>query len=190
METVYLVCAAVGGTILVVQTLLLLIGLGGDDVDVHDVDVASDFDHDGDSSDAFFKVLSLKTLTAFMTFFGLAGMAARVRGWEPTPTMLVALGAGVVAVIIVAYIMAGLTKLQSKGNVDLTNAVGTEGRVYLRVPAEKSGRGKVIVQVQGRKIECKAVTGGAEIPTGSQVTVVSAPSQDTVEVQPIPQEKA
>ena len=87
-----------------------------------------------------------------------------------------------IAVFVVAYIMTGLAKLQSSGNVSLDNAVGTEARVYLRIPAARGGAGKVTVAVQGRSIECKAMTAGPEIPTGAQVRVVAAGS-DTVEVQ-------
>ncbi len=176
MDTLYLVCAALGGTILVVQTALMFIGLGGDAGDVADV---GDFD----GADVAFKVLSFKTVVAFLAFFGIGGLAAQGRGWDPTQVLLVALGAGAVAMILVAYLMTALLKLQSQGNVDLGKAVGVQGKVYLRIPAENQGLGKVILEVQGRRLECKAVTRGAELPTGAQVTVVATPAQDTVEVQ-------
>ena len=38
METIYLGCAAIGGTVLVVQTVLLLFGGGDHDADVMHVD--------------------------------------------------------------------------------------------------------------------------------------------------------
>ena len=48
METLYLVCAAVGGTLLVCQFLLGLLGLGHHDID-HDHDVGGhDHDHGAD----------------------------------------------------------------------------------------------------------------------------------------------
>ena len=185
MDTVYLICAGVGGTFLVIQILMLLFGLGGEtDVDSIDSVDVDHFDlHDADASDVAFQVLSIKTMIAFLAFFGLAGLAGQNAEMSSTPVVLMALGTGATAVFVVAYIMAGLAKLQSKGNVDLNNAVGVEGRVYLRVPGENAGQGKVTIQVQGRKIECKAFTAGPEIPTGAQVRVVAASGQDTVEVQ-------
>ena len=182
MDTVYFLCAAIGGTILVVQTLLLLVGLGGD-VAGHDADAGL---HDGDAADTFFKVLSVKTLVAFVTFFGLAGLAAQRAAWQPMPAFAVSLAAGAVAVAVVGWAMTGLARLQSMGNVDLANAIGSVARVYLRIPGGNQGRGKVIVEVQGRRLECKAMTRGAEIPTGASVTVVAAPDTDTVEVQLTP----
>ena len=184
MDTVYLVCAGIGGAILVIQTLLLLIGMGGES-DADGIDVDHGDMHDGDSSDAFFKFLSIKTLVAFLAFFGFAGLAGQNAEMTSSSVLLLAFGSGTVALLVVGYIMAGLSKLQSSGNVDLNNAVGIEGRVYLRVPGENQGQGKVTLEVQGRKIESKVLTGGPEIPTGAQVTVVGVPSPDTVEVQQV-----
>jgi len=188
MDTVYFLCAAIGGTVLVIQTLLLMIGLGGDDVahgiDVHDGDFHDGDVHDGDG-DAAFKVLSFKTAVAFLTFFGLAGLAGGKAEMNPTAVIAIAVAAGMIAVFVVAYIMTGLSKLQSTGNVSLDNAVGSEARVYLRIPGEHAGVGKVTVPVQGRSIECKATTAGPAIPTGAQVRVIAAAGPDTVEVQPM-----
>ncbi len=178
MHSVYLLTAVVGGTFLVVQTALLFVGGDGGD---GDVDVDSDFD--GDESQATFKVLSFKTLVAFITFFGLTGLASSTGGLAPIPTLLTAIAAGVAALYIVAYLMVLLTKLEAKGNVDLRNAVGSSATVYLTVPADNSGAGKVIVSVQGRRLECKAVTSGEEIPTGAEVTVVGTTTSDTLAVQ-------
>jgi len=194
MNTVYLLCATVGGTVLVVQTILLVIGVGADtdaDVDpgdVHDGDVGH-YAHGHDSghahdADASLKLLSFKTIVAFLTFFGLAGLAAQKGGTGPGPTLGIAALAGTGALYLVAYLMAAMTRLHSQGNLDVQNAVGQTATVYLRVPEGKSGHGKVTVAVQGRRVQLKAVTPGAEIPTGAEVRVVAAPASDTVEVVP------
>lgn len=207
METVYMFSAVVGGTILLIQTILLVISghdTGGMDghtdfgtADVgHDVDVSHDVGghdvhhgasgHDTKDSDAqqaaFLKVLSFKTVVAALTFFGLGGLACNKAGVQATPTLLLAIGAGALALYIVAYLMAGLSRLQCQGNVDLQNALGQTGKTYLRIPGEDGGPGKVIVAVQGRAMECKAVTAGPEIPTGSAVRVVGVRGSDTLEV--------
>lgn len=214
METVYLVCAVAGGTILVVQTILLMIGgdadsghdgsfdgghdlagdgVAGDDVGSHDFghDAAARAGHGHDSvaaSDAheaaYLKVLSFKTLVAFATFFGLGGLASLRGGLENLPALFVALGAGSVALYLVAYLMKSLSRLQSRGNVSLANAIGLVGKVYLRVPGERSGVGKVHVVVQGRLVECRATTAGPEIPTGAQARVISVAGPNTLEVVP------
>lgn len=196
MGTLYLLCAAVGGTILIVQTILLAIGGGGhgdgdfDAEDLHDGHLGHDHGdgHGSDSaadhaSDTFLKLLSFKTMVAFVTFFGLGGLASLQGGLDHMPSLLIALGAGALALYLVAYLMGAMSGLQSKGNLDFRNAVGERGRVYLRVPGSNSGLGKITLALQGRSVECKAVTRGPEIPTGADVRVVSV-NADTLEVEP------
>ncbi len=192
LQTLYLLCAAVGGTILVIQTVMLLVGMGDshgdgfDSSDAHDAGIGHDATHAGDAAgDLFVKVLTFKTVVAFLTFFGLAGMGSLSSGVSRVPSLTIAILAGGAALLIVAYLMAGLSKLQSKGNLDLRNAVGSLAKVYLRIPAHREGQGKVTVLVQGRKVECKAVTSGPEIPTGAEVKVVALSSTDSLEVLPV-----
>jgi membrane protein implicated in regulation of membrane protease activity len=184
LHDVDLICAVVGGTLLVVQTILLAVG-GAGDAD-GDPDVVDHADGPGDSSHdaSFVKWLSLKTVVAFLTFFGLAGLAAHEAGTSPTATLLIALVAGLASVFFVGFLMAGLGRLQSKGNLDMQNAVGATAKVYLRVPAARSGAGKVTLEVQGRFVEAEAVTAGPELPIGAQVRVVGV-SGLTVEVSPV-----
>jgi len=170
----------------------------GMDAGGHDVgqdvghDVGQDVGHEVGHSDAYqasyLKVLSFKTLVAFFTFFGLGGLASRKSGLEPGPTMLIALGAGLAALYVVAYLMSMLFRLQSRGNINLANAVGQTGKVYLRIPEKNSGTGKVNVMVQGRLVECKARTTGTEIPTGAEVKVVGVVGSNTLDVLPVGKE--
>jgi membrane protein implicated in regulation of membrane protease activity len=188
METFYLVCAVVGGTVLVVQTVLLAFGAGHGDADmsadeVHVGDVHGAEHGHGLDEGVFLKLLSLKTIVAFLTFFGLAGLATLKAGWEPLASLAVAVVAGTLALFLVAWLMSLLSHLRSEGNVNLGNAVGQVGRVYLTIPASRASAGKVTVSVQGRSVEAKAVTSGGAIPTGSQVRVVGLSAPDTLEVQ-------
>jgi len=201
METLYLLCAVIGGTILVVQTVLLVIGGGHGDGDfdagdLHDGHFEGHVDHDhghgadhaaDHAGDTFLKLLSFKTLVAFVTFFGLGGLACLQAGLSNVPSLAIALGAGTLALYLVGYLMTAMSRLQSKGNIDFRNAVGEHGRVYLRVPGSKEGLGKITLALQGRTVECKAVTRGAAIPSGSDVRVVSV-TADTLEVEPVGKE--
>jgi hypothetical protein len=190
MESVFFYCAVVGGTVLVLQTVLIVLGLGHTDTDFavdHDpgdvLDTSGDHGH-GHAGDAFFKILSFKTLVAFVTFFGLGGLACLNSGLKTTSSLAAAIAVGLAALWLVAWLMAALAKLQSTGTLDLRNAVGASAKVYLRIPAKHAAPGKVTVLVQGRSIECKATTSGEEIPTGSAVRVVGLIGPDTLEVLP------
>ena len=196
METLYLICAVAGGTFLGLQVLLLVIGFGGGetdfepgaDVDLDVGDPAGDYDVDsGEGASAAatshaFQVISTKTLTAFFTFFGLGGLLGFEMELTTVPGIAMAVGFGLVAVFIVAYLWSMLYKLQSHGNVDVRRVVGTIARVYLRVPANGDGHGKVTATVQGRTIELLAKTDGEEIPTGTEVKILSLVGKETVKV--------
>jgi hypothetical protein len=188
METVYIGCAAVGGTILVVQTLMLLMG-GGHDSDVH-------FDHSeiGQSGsgetheqDTGLGLFSVRTIAAFLTFFGLAGWAGVDASWNTLTTMGVALGAGFVMLVAVAWLFHLQKRLASSGNVNPAGAVGQSARVYLRIPEKNTGKGKITMALQGRSVELTAFTNGAAIATGAEVRVVRQVTGDTFEVEPLNQ---
>lgn len=192
METVYMICAVVGGTLIVCQFLVTLFGIGGD----HDAgghDVGHDIGHDADGTHEvghgaepawYFSMLTFRTLTAAAAFFGLGGLAASRADIEPFPTLAISVGAGVAALFIVAWIMRLITKLNLDGSVRIERSVGARGTVYLTVPAEKAGAGKVIVSFHNRSIEYKAITSQQLLPTGAKIIVIGVVGPDTVEVAP------
>jgi membrane protein implicated in regulation of membrane protease activity len=193
MGTLFLICAAVGGVILLCQFVLMLIGMGGD----HDISVEHHIEigghHAGDThvehgSTWYFHVLSLRSLIAAVTFFGLAGLAVSsspVFSWLSLPIALVA---GALAMVVVAWLMALLHSLQAEGNVRIERAVGAMGTVYLTIPEAGQGAGKVTVKLQNRTMEYRAVTAEkAPLNTGMPVIVVGISGPDTVEVGPAPE---
>lgn len=203
MTTLFLVCAVAGGVVLLVQVGLLLVGFGAEglDVDMPD-DIADgldvDVDIDLDAADAVddvgeighahtlsaFRVLSLRTVVAALTFFGLGGLAAQAAGAQTIMALAVAVAAGGVAMYAVFWTMQGMKKLQAEGTVRIHRAVGRPATVYLRIPAEKSGTGKIQFNLQNRTMEYLAITPGEELPTGAKVVVTSVITSDTVEVEP------
>ena len=191
VEKIFFICAVLGGVMFILRLLLSLFGghhdadMGGDvdgGFDVHDVHDVHDAPHD---SDASFKILSLQGLTAFFMMFGLVGLAlSRQSRWA---TMWATLGAfigGLAAMWVMAKIFKGMTKLQSDGTMDIQNAVGQEGTVYLTIPAE--GEGKVQVTVQGSLRELTAVSKyKTEIKTGERIVVDSVTSANVLVVKKI-----
>ena len=134
-----------------------------------------------------FRVLTFRTISAGLAFFGLGGMAARTSGAaEPWPVIL-GLGAGLAAMCGVYYLMQALYRLNDDGTQRIGRAVGCEGVVYLTIPQAHTGRGKIHVTVQNRLLELDAVTAGPALPTGSRVIVAAVPGSDTVQVEAIPE---
>jgi len=88
--------------------------------------------------------------------------------------------------VIMATIFYFMAKLADKGNVDENNAVGSNADVYLIIPAQRKGKGKISVVVQGRLMEYDALTDdGEDIPTGAQVKILEKLSPQTFLVSKI-----
>ena len=175
METVYQISAGLGGAVLLLQMLLLLFGGGADDFDASDADL--------DSDDGSVGLLSIRAIASFMAFFGLTGWYGVVEGWNGTVTVFAAFGVGTAMMFAVAWLMAQLRKLYSDGNLHTENAVGKNAVVYLKIPGQRNGLGKITVTMQGRSIELRAQTAGPEIATGQVVKVVGRTSSDVFEVE-------
>ena len=76
-------------------------------------------------------------------------------------------------------------RLQSSGNVNLNNAVGAIGEVYLRIPPAMQGQGKVSVQVQERLIEAAAMTKAEEeLKSGTSIRVLAVRGSNLL-VEPV-----
>jgi hypothetical protein len=205
MTSVFVVCAAVGATVLVLQFLLGLVGLGGGDLAAdaphdfgHDLgggdhDLAGDDVHGDDLHDAshpdghhtsfwLFRALSLRTIVAALAFFGLSGLAAQAAECEPWQTLLIAIGAGLAAMYAVYWLLCAAKMLRAEGTAKIQRAVGKEATVYLRVPGHQKGSGKIQINLQNRTMEYLATTPGDAIPTGAKVIVVGIVGADTVQV--------
>ncbi len=228
MTVIFVVCAAVGGTVLVLQFLLALAGLGGDSLGVempHDVghdlggadhdftpgEVHGDAGHDGSAtaehgeaqaplqhsaashvphgSTWLFRMLSLRTIVAALAFFGLAGRAAEAADCTPFTAFLIASATGLGAMYAVYAMLRGMRSLGAEGTARIQRAVGQQANVYLHIPAQQRGAGKIQINLQNRTMEYLATTPGEAIPTGATVVVTKILGSDTVEVQTLGKDK-
>jgi hypothetical protein len=181
VETPFLICAILGGTFLLCQLAAGLFGFGAD----HDTDSDTGVDgeaHDG-HGDGFLGLLTVRSVTAGIMFFGLVGSTALQYGVAEPAAIGLALAGGAGALYGVALLMKSLTRLQADGTVRIDRAVGCPATVYLRVPGANAGPGKVHLSLQNRTVEYQAVTPGSELPTGTPVKVVAVIGPDTVEVE-------
>jgi hypothetical protein len=224
MDTLFLVCALIGGSILAFQFLVSLLGFGGDDGgmghvhgmdlsggDVHDFsglhgDVTGDMHgHDFSGHDAtgaaahadhgglnwFYEMISIRTLSAGLTFFGLTGKTMLAFNHPPWAAFGWAILAGLAALYIVYWLFKQVYRLQHAGNEDVRKAVGLPATVYVPISGKRGGTGKVTFRLQNRLVEYQAVTDDEErLGTGEEVMIVGIISADTVRVarvaKPIP----
>lgn len=193
MTSVYWFCAILGSTLVLLQFCATLFGFGGGDLDADGVPDALDLDvetgadgaeggeaADGDASGVpFLKALSLRTATAGAAFFGLGGLAGEALSLGKVATTGLAIVAGIAAIYGVYFLFRTLSRFSEDGSIRESTAVGATGTVYLRIPAKRSGRGKVVVSQQGRSMEYAAETDDEnELTTGTPIVVVKliAPS--------------
>ena len=180
MQTLFLLSVALGGLVLVAQVVFDLLGFHAD---VPELDVP-DTDGVGSSGlDAGLDLFSVRSISAALAVFGAAGL------WLDSflPSILaapLALVPGLGAAVLTAWLTRLMLRAESSGSLRLDGAVGATGTVYLAVPAGGDGTGLVQFPLQGRTVELKARTRGAEaLPPGAEILVVSVdPESETVDV--------
>jgi membrane protein implicated in regulation of membrane protease activity len=168
LEYFFLICAAIGGFFVLLRLVLQFVGGGIQDA----VDTDVDFDSHHADSDAGFKFLSIHGLTSFLMMFGLVGLALyRQSRVGFAVAILGAILAGLAAVWVIGQAFQWATRLQTSGNLQTSEAVGSTGTVYLHIP--EKGTGRVSINFRNHLREFDAVAGnGAALPTGTAVRVV------------------
>lgn len=176
LEKFYVVSAIFGGVVLLIQLVLTLIG--GADLDV-DVDMDLDVDH---SSDWSFQWLSVQSVSGFFLMFGLVGMAIiHEFGKGRMESLVGATAAGLMTGWVIYKMFVSMKKLESSGNIDMNNAIGQEGRVYLTVQGNETGRVELVVQDKLTVYDAVSET-KEKIETGEQIKVVRLINDKTLSV--------
>lgn len=184
VDKVFLGTAIVGGTLFAARMVMTLLGVGGDDGG--DGGDSGDLDHDTNTSeqtDLSFKLMSFQAFMAFLMMFGLAGLAmSQGSKFAALISLTVAMAAGLSSVWVLRWLFSFFSKMQSSGTLDIKQAIGRRGRVYLTVPAR--GPGKVEIVTQGRMMVMNAVSAeGTAIPTDEEVEVVEVRPGDLLVVR-------
>ena len=167
--------------VVIIQMSMSFAGIG--DIDSGDADV--DFSTDTDSLDnaGSMHLLSIRNVFYFLLGFGWAGVSL----WNtiPSPILLCAVSVlvGVLFVAIFIFLFRQMMKLQSNGAFDINDAVDKVCDVYLRIPGENQGLGKVQISFNGSVQELDARTSGEPIPSGAKVRVLRVIEKKVLEVE-------
>lgn len=166
--------AVLSSSVFVIQLLLSFLGLATD----HD-----DIDLPGDG-DAGFHIFTVKNFMAFFSLFGWVGLACVKGGMGPAGTVLCGAVAGSIAMAMVAALFYFTGKLGEDATFDSKTAVGSQGKVYIPIPAARAGSGKIQFNL-GSVREMDAVTAGEALPTGTPVKITAVLDGSTVVVERI-----
>jgi len=151
--------------------MLVMTLIGSDahpDMDV-DANVDSDISH-GDSIP--FQFISYKNLTAFFAVFGWSGIGFYHAGLPSAWVILLSVICGLLMMTLMATLFYFMSKLQESGTLKMKNAVGKLAEVYLAIPPQRKGMGKVQLTVQGSLRTLDAITNEPfQLPTSSIVRV-------------------
>lgn len=165
--------------IFVIQTVMTFLGLGDHDADF-DLDT-SDGSFDADPS---MNLLTFRNLVNFCMGFGWTAVLMHEKIQSNALLIIVSVIVGILLVTVVMWIFKWLSGMQQTGNIDVhKSAVGCEGKVYLTIPGEREGEGKVQITINNAVREYDAVTDGETIPTGKAIKVTEVINDYTLLVE-------
>lgn len=147
MQQIYWVIALPFTLIFLIQTVLTFV--------VGEFDIDSDFDSDHEIGFQFF---TIKNLVAFFTIFSWTGLACLDGGMGLMASVSISLIAGLIMMSIMAAIFYFFSKLTGSGTMNIHNAIGGVGEVYLTIHSKRGNIGKVSIMVQGSLRELEAIT--------------------------------
>ena len=178
---VYWGIAIFASIVVIIQTTMSFAGMGDIDSGSADVDFSTDTDSLDDAGSMH--LLSIRNIFYFLFGFGWAGVSL----WDTIPSAIVlcavAVLTGCLFVAIFVFLFRQMMKLQSNGAFNINDAVGKVCDVYMRIPGENQGMGKVQISFNGSVQELDARTTGAPIPSGTKVRVLRVIEKKVLEVE-------
>ena len=176
-EKIFYGIALASSLVMVIQLVLTLVG------GVFDV---ADGEFEVEATDGDLGILSIRTICAFFVGFGWGGLTA-LSIYEGDTFIATVAGfiTGSLFLTVVLWTMRGLHSLKDDGTVDIKNAVGSTGNVYLPIPPNREGTGQVQIIIQGRERVVIALTDSdKELDNRTRVTVVEQIDSQTILVAP------
>lgn len=149
------------------------IGDIGDLGDVSDLSAdVPDADIHVHSSYSSLQLFTVQGIVAFLAVSGWVSIAALSSGVPSAGAIPLGLVAGFFAMYGIAKLVQISKKLTENGTIDFRNAIGENATVYIPIPPAGEGEGKVTLTLQGRFMECSAVSNEREmLKTGTAVRV-------------------
>lgn len=127
------------------------------------------------------RLFTMQGIISFAAIFGWSGLLLMQSGVGNTISLILATVFGFAAMLVMAFILRGMLRLQQDGTLNIRNAIGKSGTVYLPIYPHRAAPGKVTLMVQNRLVELEAVTDDEEkIETGRQVVVTGISGTNTL----------
>ena len=165
--------------IFVVQTIMTFIGADATDGN------EADFNGDFEGGEAPFQLFSLRNLINFLLGFSWTGISFYNLISNLTLLIIVSIVIGILFVLMFFVIIRQVQRLAEDNSFKMENTLNKTADVYLTIPEQKSGKGKILISVKGSIHELDAMTENDRIPTGSVVKVVKIENKNILIVETI-----
>ena len=147
------------------QTISTFIGLSGSETDADS--------HDGDG-DMPFELFTLRNLINFLLGFSWTGISFYQSIENKTILIGISVLVGILFVGVFFFLIKQILKLSEDNSFKIENTINKTAEVYLTIPENKSGKGKIQISVNGSFHELDAITNSSEkLTSGSAVKVVA-----------------
>ena len=146
------------------QTIMTFVGLS---------DGETDMDSDSGDTDMPFEIFTLRNLINFLLGFSWTGISFYDAVANKMVLIAISVVVGLLFVAIFFFMIKQILKLSENNSFKIENTLHKTAQVYLSIPEGKTGKGKVMISVNGAFHELDAMTTSLEkIPTNSSVIVV------------------
>ena len=163
LQRIFAFIAIPATAVLLIQTVLIFFGIGDAEADDGDI-----------PADTGLALFSIRGIVAMLCIGGWSGIVLGDTPLSDPIVIILSVIIGLAALFGMAFLIKLILRLQSSGNIQLSNAIGKVGQVYLTIPANGTGSGKVNIIIQETFTEVQAITRDTSaIKTGETVRVVS-----------------
>ena len=166
----YWTIAIAVSVVFAIQMALTLIGLGDTDADA---DISDMGDGNGDTMDTggAIQLFTIRNTVNFLLGVGWGGVCLSSVISNRFLLALAAIICGCIMVSAFIIMYRQLMKLEGNGSYRIEESLGQVCEVYMRIPANRSGSGKVQISFHGSVQELPAQTEGEAISSGTKVRV-------------------
>jgi hypothetical protein len=165
--------------IFIIQSIMTFVG--GDATD----GIGADFESDTGGVDDHFQVFSLRNLVNFLLGFSWTGISFYTTISNKPILMIIALLVGALYVYLFFIIIKQVQNLSEDNSFRFSNTINKSGEVLLTIPGNKSGKGKVLMSVNGAYHELDAMTDQDKLVSGTLVKVVKVEFDNILIVETI-----
>jgi len=165
--------------IFIIQTVMTFMGSDATD------GISPDFDGDLSGTEAPFQLFSFRNLINFLLGFSWTGISFYATISNKIVLIFLSLCVGIFFVYLFFIIIRQVQKLAEDNSFKISNTLYKSAEVYLTIPENKKGKGKIMISINGTFHELEAMTENDKIQSGSVVKVVRIENNNILIVETI-----